>query len=305
VRITDGVPGTASRVFDGGVTGIVWSHDATRIATWDDGGLSLIDLRGDSPVVTEIFEPVTPGGQGGAPGNYRTVDDVVFTADDAKLVFKGVQTRSNTDLWVVSTAAPFTPTMVNLPLPSNTFVVGWVLSPTHQWLSYMTSQQVYAISDFTGSSPVTTTLPAGLQPTFWVPGEEKLLARNSQRQYVVVDGNDPLATPTVALAADAASPSMGGPGSSIAYTWFGDLLLDDLQGPSTPPTAVAFSGEIGSNMTSQWSRDAGFIVTTSVNTSYNPDRYYLHLLRVEGTNASSAIALQGISNSFVSATWQP
>jgi hypothetical protein len=139
-----------------------------------------------------------------------------------------------------------------------------------------------------------------------VPGDSRLIARDGSGQYVLIDAEQPNATPIVVVESGSTSPSMGGPGSAIAYGWNIDgLKLDDLAGPSTPPTTVTFANEVGSNLSWRWSRNAEFIAVTSVNTAYIPDQYFFHLFRVDGTNASSAIQVQGNGTSIITTWWQP
>jgi hypothetical protein len=175
----------------------------------------------------------------------------------------------------------------------------------HNWVRWVANSGGAAVVvDLSGSTPASAALPAatGYQ---WVPGELKLLARNAATDLVLVDATAPTAMPRVITPTTGSKYSMGGPGSAIAYEVVGLYFgLVDLAG--TQGGQITFTGGVGSTRAWEWSRDAGFIAMMSTHTGTTPADYSLHILRVDGVNASSASRFGDRSRSVATEfAWQP
>jgi hypothetical protein len=297
VSVVAGVPGQSTHLADG-ATEFVWSPDATRLAAWVGGELFIVDLRGASAVVTDVTNPAAAS---------PSVSNPMFSKDSSRLVYSGRQARDVIDFYVVNTASPSGSARVALPAIADGVrgTYGWATNHNWvRWTAISSATEGAVVADLSGSMPASAALPAG-SGYQWVPGELKLLARNAADDLVLVDATAPAAVPRVIAPTSGSTFSMGGPGSAIAYevvdVYFRLVDLAGMQGG-----IVTFTGGAGSNPTWKWSRDAQFIALASTHSGTTPADYSLHVMRVDGVNASSAARLQersrGVSTTFA---WQP
>jgi hypothetical protein len=235
VDVVEGLPGSSTLVMPD-ATNFVWSKDPALLAAWVDGGLSLIDLSGPSPVVTEITAPSPGGGEAGASGESRTITAVSFSADNAHLAYIGAQTRSARDLYVVDVGSS-SPRLVNAPLTGGAYVGSFQWAPQGSWLWYWVSTDTVMAVDVSGGTPMP--LPS-LSNYAWVPGRTSLFGK-SNGQLMLVDATDPGDTPVELSQASVLNFSMGGPDTAIAYfVQFLGLMLDDFANDPEPRTNVGF-----------------------------------------------------------------
>jgi hypothetical protein len=68
VDVTEGVPGSSTLLVPD-ATDFVWSKNSTMLAAWVDGALSLVQLGGQSPVITAITATEPGGGEAGSAGD--------------------------------------------------------------------------------------------------------------------------------------------------------------------------------------------------------------------------------------------
>jgi Tol biopolymer transport system component len=322
VRVTHGAPGTPVAI---DASASIWSPNGRQLVGPKAGEVALTTLGDDGAslrVLTDFYPDGADGaggagsgeggGESGGGGGENVAPEppppdpnyVLFNKDGSKLSFT-VPIGGKSEAFVVDlTPTPGQPRPVvsGAPDDAHTYCEQWSPDGTLllcAWYS-MSEGSSRLAADPDGGAPITMVDIPSSQYWLWSPNPAKhqLFATdmNDAPRVIMVD----LANPDTAIKLADGFPtySVSPLGNLLAYAAKPEINIVDLAQPNNPPDVIQTYQFAYLPPVASWSPDGKFI---SVTDDYHQQR----LVRVDGTELSTPVALQGRSTATIYGAWQP
>jgi hypothetical protein len=297
VDVVNGVPGVTVDVDAG--TG--WSPTGMALANVEsDGSLTYTSLSGASPVVTTLFDAMTPD---------MGVEGFEFNREGSRVATYGWKDRAKPDTFfaqLLPTPGTLSTPYASLPATVSSVNIGW--SPDGQWLLYETSdsaddtEQWFGVN-VAGATPGTP-IPfpvASLSSVHWLPDGHRFIADNQgSASLSIFDLLSPSTIEPLLGPVSTSGTKLNSLGTILAYRTSDALHLVDLTPSHAARVDITLTNSTNTVGSWGWSPDGKFIAAVMVASSDQ-----LRLVRIDDFAASSPLDVGKLSSSSVNFAWQP